>query len=162
MAMMSVAISMTFAQSAPKPDVTHANTVALRNKSLPALTADKDDPDIDYVTSWIGNSFGGNNPNFPTKTDLHVPLDMDSIYVAPDGKVYSNVVWDEGGRPVSVFKDGRIISRLNNQNNSPNWQNGGGVAVAAKEDRIFVGYSPNGTGVGILDAKDMSNTGESL
>ena len=157
-----VTVSMAFAQSAPQPDTAHANTPTPKNKLLAAAAAEKDDSAIDYVTSWIGNSFGGNDPNFPTQTNLHVQLDMDTIYVSPDGKVYTNAVWDEGGRPVSVFKDGRIISPLNNQSNSVNWQNGGGVAVAAKDDRIFVGYSPNGTGVGILNSKDMSNSGESL
>ena len=120
------------------------------------------DKALQYTTSWIGNTFGGSDPNPPTDTLLHVPLDMDSIYVTPDGKVYTNAVWEEGGRPVSVFKDGHLVSPLNDLDNSPNWSNGGGVAVAAEGGRIFVGYAPNGTGVGILNAHDMTNTGLTL
>src|SRR5271157_3245624 len=120
------------------------------------------DQALEYTTSWIGNSYGGEDPNFPNNTMLHVPLDMDSIYVTPDGRVFTNVVWDEGGRAISVFKNGRLISPLNDQNNSPNWNNGGGVAVAATGNQVFVGYAPNGTGVGILNANDLSNTGLSL
>lgn len=118
---------------------------------------------LDYATSWIGNSYGGEDPNFPNQTLYHVPLDMDSIYVTPDGRVFTNTIWDEGGRAVSVFdKHGRMISPLNDQNGSPNWNNGGGAAVAEAGNQIFVGYAPNGTGIGILDAKNLSNTGLSL
>jgi hypothetical protein len=136
--------------------------------SRPNITADKSaaaakDQSLDYTTSWIGNTFGGNDPNYPNNTLYHVPEDMDSIYVTPDGRVFSNVIWEEGGRAVSVFnKNGKLISPLNDQDGSPNWANGGGVAVAAVGNQIFVGYSPGGTGVSILDAKDMTNTGLSL
>ncbi|MGA8066096.1 MAG: hypothetical protein WCA47_02100, partial [Terriglobales bacterium] len=107
-----------------------AFTQTLRSRQN--IVADKSaaaakDQSLDYTTSWIGNTFGGNDPNFPNNTLYHVPEDMDSIYVTPDGRIFSNVIWEEGGRAVSVFnKNGKLISPLNDQNGSPNWANGGG------------------------------------
>jgi hypothetical protein len=125
---------------------------------------------FEYTTSWIGNTFGGNDPNPPNQTLYHVTLDMNSIYVTPDGKVFTNTGWDEGGRPVSVFEDGRIISSLNDQNNSPNWRAGGGGAVAADDKYIYAAQAtgprpagdPNpldgGQGVFIFNQSDMTNS----
>ncbi len=67
------------------------------------IVKDKDDPDIDYTTSWIGNSFGGDDPKPPTQTLYHVPINMNAIFVSPDGRVFTNTGWDEGGRSVSQF-----------------------------------------------------------
>ncbi len=133
--------------------------------------AQKDAEDtFEYTTSWVGNTFGGNDPNPPNQTMKHVPLNMESIYVSPDGRVFTNTGWDEGGRPVSIFKDGRLISPLNNQNNSPNWRNAGGGAVAADDKYIYAAQGtgprpsgdPNpldgGQGVFIFNQSDMTNT----
>lgn len=78
-----------------------------RPQSQVTANAETSDP-LDYTTNWIGNTFGGNDPSFPKDTLLHVPLDMDSIYVTPNGRVYSNVIWDERGRAISVFQNDRL------------------------------------------------------
>jgi len=115
------------------------------------------------TTDWIGNTYGGNDPSFPNNTLFHVPMDMNNIYVTPDGKVYSNTDWDEGGRAVSVFnKNGQMISRLNDLNDSPNWDNATGNAVASDGHYIFASNGNGGTGLQIRNASDLTYTGLSL
>jgi len=57
--------------------------------SLVALYAvPRESPLNPYRTSWIGNTFSGGSKwvqNF-----------IDGMYVAPDGTIYTNSVWDEG------------------------------------------------------------------
>jgi len=118
---------------------------------------------LDATTDWIGNTWGGNNPSYPNNTLFHVPLDMNNIYVTPDGRVFSNTDWDEGGRAISVFnKNGAMISRLNDQNNSPDWNNAVGNAVASDGHYIFASNGNGSTGLGIFDASNVYNTGLSL
>lgn len=137
-----------------------------------AQNASGADNGLEYTTSWIGNTFGGNSTG-PDMDMRHVVLDMNDIYVTSDGRVFTNTGWDEGGRPVSIFKDGNLISPLSNANNSPNWSNAGGSAIAVDGNYIYaaqstgVGATPpcagdapgNGCGINILDAKTMVNTG---
>ena len=130
----------------------------------PASTS-SDPNTLDYTTSWIGNSLPGNGGG-SVHALQHVVLDVDGIYVTPDGKVYTNTTWDEGGRPVSVFKNGQLISPLNDENNSPNWSNGGGDAIAADAKYIYKSNSANGTnggqGITVLNASDLTPAAVSL
>jgi len=126
---------------------------------------------LDYTTSWIGNTYGGDATG-PNMAMRHVELDMNGIYVTPDGRVFTNVGWDEGGRPVSVFKDGKLISPLNAEDNSPNWTAAGGPAIAASGNYIYAAQSTGlgnnppcaagGCGINIIDARTMINTGLSF
>lgn len=125
---------------------------SIKEQASPSTSTTSDQ--LDYTTNWIGNTYGGAGTG-AYDAMRHVPLDINGIYVTPDGKVYTNTPWEEGGRPVSVFKNGKLISPLNNLNNSPNWSNGGGMAVAADQQYIFRSNSPNGTGVTILDTKNL-------
>ena len=120
------------------------------------------DNGLDYTTSWIGNTFGGNT----TGRDMgmrHVPVDVQDIYVTPDGRVFTNNGWDEGGRPVSVFKDGQLISPLSDANSSPNWSNAGGATIAVDGQYIYaaqstgVGANPPCAGAGGMGAASTSS-----
>ena len=53
-----------------------------------------------YVTSWVGNTFGG------TPSMTHVQLNIDGLFVTPDGKCYTTSSWDEGRRTDSVYQNG--------------------------------------------------------
>lgn len=118
---------------------------------------------LDATTDWIGNTWGGNNPSFPNNTMLHVPLDMNSIYVTPDGRVFTNTPWEEGGRALSVFdKNGRMISLLNDTGDSQNWEEGVGNAVASDGKYIFASYGNGSAGLGIYYASNQLNTNLSL
>lgn len=139
----------------------HDKSVPERKAQVTVADSSADENQLDYTTSWIGNTFSGIGTGTPNALQ-HVPLDIDGIYVSPDGKVYTNTTWEEGGRPVAIFKDGKLISPLNDLNNSPNWSNGGGTSVAADATHIFRSNTPNGTGVSILDAQTMDGTTLSL
>lgn len=148
---------------------THLTAMAQEKKPQPERSVrssttinDSDNPNtMDYTTSWLGNSLPGNGSG-AVHALRHVPLDIDGIFATPDGKVYTNTTWEEGGRPVSVFKDGKLISLLNDENNSPNWSNGGGTSIAADATHIFRSNTPNGTGVAILDAATLDGTSLNL
>lgn len=128
-------------------------------KVAQSLRSTPDPNTMNYTTSWVGNSLPGNGSGTVDALQ-HVPLDADGMYVTPDGKVYTNTAWDEGGRPVSVFKNGQLISPLNDEDNSPNWSNGGGDAIAADAKYIYKGNSANGTnggqGITVLNASDLT------
>jgi hypothetical protein len=109
---------------------------------------------LDATTGWIGNSYSGRNVS-EYNSLYHVPLDMDGIYVTPDGTIYTNTTYEEGGRPAMAFdKYGRMISPMNaNSAAGPQTYLGpfGGVAVATGGHYNFLSYAPNGTGIAIRD-----------
>jgi hypothetical protein len=111
---------------------------------------------LDATTDWIGNSFSGRNVS-EYNSLFHVPLDMDGIYVTPDGNIYTNTTYEEGGRPAMAFnKYGQMISPMNaNSAAGPQTYIGpfGGVAVATAGYYNFLSYAPNGTGIGIRDTR---------
>ena len=129
-----------------------------------SLTLDWDPHVVLHATTdWIGNTWGGNDPNPPNNALLHVPMDMNNIYVTPDGRVFTNTGWDEGGRAVSVFdKHGEMISPLNDLSGSPNWDNATGNAVASDGHYIFASNGNGGTGLQIRSASDLTYTNLSL
>lgn len=111
---------------------------------------------LDYVTSWIGNSLPGNSAG-PAMPMRHVQLDIGGIYVTPSGLVYANQGWDEGGRSLSVYSNGKLIS--------PMTGNAGGPAVAVSGGYIYASQStgcPSGCGVEVLNAATYQNTGLQL
>jgi len=59
-----------------------------------------------YRTSWAGNSFGVENQT------SHVSNALTSMWVAPDGTCYTNSWWDEGGRPGTSYRDGKVLRAL--------------------------------------------------
>jgi len=139
------------------------NLAAHTQAAQPAAT-DSDPNTLDYTSSWIGNSLPGNGISPDARRA--VPIDADSIYATPDGKVFTNTTWDEGGRVVSIFKDGKLISPLNDQGGSPNWSEGGGDSIAADSKYIYKSNTAGGTnggqGITVLNAADLSNASVSL
>ena len=103
-------------------------------------------PAISYTTSWIGNTFGGG--------DKWVQNFVQGMYVASDGTVYTNSEWDEAGREAGIYKDGNVIGESSQLHG---WGRGGGVAVTASSDYLYVSmkqeaggnegedYPPSGT-----------------
>lgn len=61
-----------------------------------------------YRTSWIGNTHGlgvrgkGN----------WVQNQVFALHALPDGTLYANSPWDEGGRECGIYKDGQTIGQL--------------------------------------------------
>jgi hypothetical protein len=80
-----------------------------------------------YTTSWIGNTFGGGSK--------WVQIQLSTIYVTPDGTVYSNSPWDEAGREVGIYKNGDVIGKADDLHG---WSRMGGQAVTANNKYIYV------------------------
>ncbi|QOV22142.1 NHL repeat-containing protein [Anabaenopsis elenkinii] len=103
-------------------------------------------PQPTYQTSWIGNTFGGG--------EKWVQNYIQSMYVAPNGTVYTNSLWDEAGREAGIYKDGDVIGRLADLHG---WGRHGGQAVTANDQYVYIGmrqdfvnrkdqdYPPEGT-----------------
>ncbi|MEX2382283.1 MAG: hypothetical protein WD490_07870, partial [Opitutales bacterium] len=91
------------------------------------------DPQLQYESSWIGNSFSG--------TPGWIPHDIDDIFVGSDGTVYTNARWEENRNNVVAVKDGEYIAGI-----SPFDFTGGGnvprsVGKAITGNELYIFYS---------------------
>lgn len=99
-----------------------------------------------HVYSWIANDFNGYGRQFEDGTQvLH---DIATIYVTPDGTVYTNTEWEENGHNFTEIKDG---VQTNIGFGSHGWGYEGGLAVAANDKYVFFGQSANNEGGGLYD-----------
>ena len=57
------------------------------------------------ATSWVGNSFGGNGG--PNGLGYWMQDAADEIKVTPDGTVIAGISWDESGRCIGLYKNGK-------------------------------------------------------
>ncbi len=80
-----------------------------------------------YSTTWLGNTFGG-GPDW-------VQNFAESLCVLPDGTCVVGSFWDEAGREVGLYKDGRPIAKLDHTHMR------GGKAIAADGDYIFYAHT---------------------
>jgi hypothetical protein len=69
-----------------------------------------------FLVDFVGNSFGsavegGVLALYPT-IETHVQEYFASIFVAPDGTVYTNSRWDEGGNDGAVYRNGQVVGRF--------------------------------------------------
>lgn len=76
-----------------------------------------------YTTSWVGNTFSGGTS--------WVQNNVDSLQVLADGTLVVGSFWDEAGREVGLYKDGRVVGQL------PDTHMRGGFAAAASDKYIF-------------------------
>ena len=75
---------------------------------------------LNYTTSWVGNTFGG-------KDGKWVSMDMDALFVTPDGTCYTNTPWDENGREIGIFKNGQALGKGANKQFTHGWGWAGGA-----------------------------------
>ena len=164
-----IAISLiavpAFTQTAPSHHIVVAGNSADGDATPPnnSQTPDWDSAVVLHATTdWIGNTYAGNDRIPFQNTHVHVPLDMNAIYVTPNGNVYTNTTWDEGERPLSVFdRNGQLLSQMNYTNNNgpeTDYGQGGGAAVAASAEYIFESFAPGGTGITIVDQRTWLRT----
>lgn len=109
----------------------HGETFA-QESSLPVLKCQ---------VSWIGNSIGGREGRKPNGDDhgtAHVQMDVDAIWVSPDGKVYCNTPADEAHLQGGVYQDGKLIWSIDIP-----WGRGG-LAITGNDNSI---YAANSRGV---------------
>ena len=93
---------------------------------------------LNYSTTWVGNSFGGG--------EKWVQNWIDSMFVAPDGTVYTASIWDEGGREFGIYKDGEVVGKMRDTHG---WATGGGLAVTANDKYVFIAHSHGNEGGGL-------------
>ena len=97
-----------------------------------------------YRTSWVGNSFGGDGG--PNGQGYWVQNGVDEIEVTPDGTVFAGVGWDEAGRCLGLYKNGKVNRNLVKAEGGKlpdsawGWGTGNN-AVAVTGDKIFVANS---------------------
>lgn len=57
------------------------------------------------------------------------------MYVASDGTVYTNSIWDEAGREAGIYKDGDAIGKASNLHG---WRRTGGEAVTTNGKYLYI------------------------
>ncbi len=97
-------------------------------------------PPIEHTTSWIGNSYPG--------AQKWVQQDIRAMAVTPDGTVFTNAEWDEGGGNVGEYRDGELIRYARHTHG---WGAGGGVSVAVNSRYLFIGMAMGNEGGGLKD-----------
>lgn len=97
----------------PRPDdradpaVIQAEAASIAERNRPFLSTEV--PVLsNYRTSWLGNSeaIGGRG------TGKWVQNQIFALHVRPDGTIYANSPWDEGGRECGIYKDGKVVGGL--------------------------------------------------
>lgn len=106
--------------------------------SLPAAAFKS--PRLDCETSWIGNSYPGGQK--------WVQQDIHAMAVTPDGTVFTNVEWDEGGGQVGEYKDGEIVRYARHTHG---WGQLGGEAITFNSKYVFIGMMMHNEGGGLKD-----------
>jgi hypothetical protein len=93
---------------------------------------------LNYSTTWFGNTFGG-GPHW-VQNFAH------GMSVDPDGNVYVASEWDEGGREFGIYRDGKIAGAIPDTHG---WGTGGGRAIVASNNYIFIAHSQGNEGGGL-------------
>lgn len=97
---------------------------------------------LNYSTTWIGNSFGGG--------EKWVQNEINGMYVAPDGTVYTASNWDEGGHEFGIYKNGEVVGAMRETHG---WGTGGGFAITANDKYVFIAHVQGNEGGGLKGEK---------
>ena len=89
---------------------------------------------LDAHVSWLGNTFGGAD-------DEWVQNFVEGMFVTPDGTVFVNSGWDEGGGEASAYRDGQPLAKLGDNHG---WGRYGGETVTADEAYVYVSMLQSG------------------
>lgn len=87
-----------------------------------------DSPRLQAECSWLGNSYPG--------ADAWIQQDIRALTVTPDGTVFTNVEWEEGGGNVGEYRDGRLVRYAKHTHG---WGAMGGEAIAANAKYVYIG-----------------------
>lgn len=90
---------------------------------------------LEYATSWVGNSFGSTNG--------FVQYGFDAIALGPNGNVYANCEYEEGGSALSIY--GEVNGKPTKLSNKPGLDGliGGGYAVVTDSTHLY--YAQGGS-----------------
>jgi|GEM_PF-1629297 len=104
---------------------------------------------LNYTTTWFGNDIvTGEKASYHSG---YTPHNVSTIFVTPDGEVFTNVPWEEHGANVTEFKDGKWV------NDARVGNHGGGRHITANSQYIFFQGNRHRTGKGGIDRRDRAN-----
>ncbi|AXL53502.1 hypothetical protein DSC91_006958 [Paraburkholderia caffeinilytica] len=106
-------------------------------------------PSLSYRTSWIGNTWGYANQRW-------VQIDVQALAVTPEGDVYTNAPWDEGGGEIGHYRNGQLIGH---GGQSHGWGMLGGDAIAVNGDYVFAAQLVVSLGNGMAAQKHLPPEG---
>lgn len=105
-----------------------------------AGTTVKPAPSTTPVSSWLGNSFSSS-----TTAGNWVQEEIDASFIAEDGTVYTNGLWDEGGHEGGIYKDGQMIGALAYTHG---FGRGGSHAITAESKYVYMAITQASSGTG--------------
>ncbi|HZZ03459.1 hypothetical protein [Paraburkholderia sp.] len=127
-----------------------ANFVASAGKPAAEARAAVAHPSLSYRTSWIGNTWGYADHRW-------VQIDVQALAVTPDGDVFTNAPWDEGGGEIGQYRNGQLI-RYGGE--SHGWGMMGGDAIAVNDEYVFVAQTVVSLGNEMTQHRRMPREGE--
>lgn len=107
--------------------------------SLSIASAAMAQTSLNYVTSWIGNTFGYGDGKW-------VQQDVQAMAVTPDGTVFTNAPWDESGGEIMSYKNGDMLGVAGETHG---WGNTGGDAIALNSTYLYAAMSIGNEGGGL-------------
>jgi hypothetical protein len=127
-----------------------ANFVASASKPADEVRAAAAHPSLSYRTSWIGNTWGYADHRW-------VQIDVQALAVTPDGDVFTNAPWDEGGGEIGQYRNGQLV-RYGGE--SHGWGMMGGDAIAVNDEYVFVAQTVVSLGNEMAQHRRMPHEGE--
>ena len=95
-----------------------------------ALAAEPMPPVLACKTNWLGNNYGIGGRG----SGNWVQNQIFAIAVMPDGTVFANSPWDEGGREIGIYRNGEVLGQM-----AETHGNLGGFAIAASDKYVYAG-----------------------
>ncbi|MFM0286651.1 NHL repeat-containing protein [Paraburkholderia megapolitana] len=106
-------------------------------------------PSLTYRTSWIGNTWGYAKQRW-------MQIDVQALAVAPDGDIYTNALWDEGGGEIGHYRDGQLLGY---GGQSHGWGMLGGDAIALNDRYVFTAQVVESIGNALAAQKNLPPQG---
>ena len=126
----------------------NAASVASASAAAPSESAIQH-PSLTYRTSWIGNTWGYAKQRW-------MQIDVQALAVAPDGDIYTNALWDEGGGEIGHYRDGQLLGY---GGQSHGWGMLGGDAIALNDRYVFTAQVVESIGNALAAQKNLPPQG---
>lgn len=107
-------------------------------------------PAFTYRTSWVGNTWGYAKQRW-------AQIDVQALAVTPQGDIYTNAPWDEGGGEIGHYRDGELLGYAGQ---SHGWGMLGGDAIAVNDKYVFAAQIVSSIGNGVAAEKHLPVEGE--
>ncbi|MEA3082969.1 MAG: hypothetical protein QOC89_666 [Paraburkholderia sp.] len=127
-----------------------ANFVASTSKPAAEAQAVAAHPSLAYRTSWIGNTWGYADHRW-------MQIDVQALAVTPEGDVFTNAPWDEGGGEIGQYRNGQLVRH---GGDSHGWGMMGGDAIAVNDEYVFVAQTVVSLGNEMTQHRRMPREGE--